>query len=51
MKTPAQDGMDPKSLAKTIKNKGELIADEQLNEDLAVTGKPEKKEQPTNAPE
>ncbi|EMD84528.1 hypothetical protein C725_0458 [Pacificimonas flava] len=40
MKRPAEDGLDPKSLEKTIKTDSEMIAEEQLDEDLSVTGAP-----------
>ncbi len=50
MKTPGKDGMDPQALKKAVKSDGELIPEEQLNEDLAVTGAPEEKRKPQNAP-
>jgi hypothetical protein len=51
MKRPAEDGLDPKTLEKTIKSDSEMIAKEQLDEDLSVTGAPPRDENSTNGPE
>ncbi|MGB3721967.1 MAG: hypothetical protein WA979_04010 [Pacificimonas sp.] len=50
MAKPGKDGMDPQALEKAIKTEDELIPEEQLDEDLSVTGAPEKKQRPQNAP-
>ncbi|MGB7406540.1 MAG: hypothetical protein WA906_12695 [Pacificimonas sp.] len=47
---PAKDGLDPKALDKSISAEKELIPEEQLNEDLSVTGAPERRDGPTNSP-
>lgn len=39
-KSPAQDGLDPEAMKKTVQSKDELLASEQLDEDLSVTGAP-----------
>ncbi|MEO0500095.1 MAG: hypothetical protein AAF205_05995 [Pseudomonadota bacterium] len=49
-KTPADDGLDPEALKKTIRSDEELIPVEQLNEDIAVTGAPPRNERPQDAP-
>ncbi|MEE4349531.1 MAG: hypothetical protein V2J26_04820 [Pacificimonas sp.] len=51
IKSPAKDGLDPQALKKTIDSEGELIAEEQLDEDLAVTGAPPKGDGTKNAPQ
>ena len=51
MKTPADDGLDPQKLQKTIKSDEEMIPEQQLDEDLSVTGAPPKQDGPVNAPD
>ena len=50
MKPPAKDGLDPQKIEKAIKSDEEMIPEEQLNEDISVTGAPPKKDGPVNAP-
>lgn len=45
-KRKPDDGLDPQALEKAVKSEGEMIADEQIREDLAVTGAPPKDERP-----
>ena len=51
MKTPADDGMDPQKLEKTIKSDEEIVPEEQLDEDISDTGAPPRRGGPVNAPE
>lgn len=51
MKTPANDGLDPKALEKEAKSDPELMPEEQLDEDISVTGAPPKDDRAKNAPD
>lgn len=51
MKTPSDDGLDPEALKKQTKTDAELIPEEQLDEDLSVTGAPPKGDRAKNAPD
>ena len=46
MARQTKDGLDPQAMKKRIESEGEIIAEEQLREDLAVTGAPPKKDRP-----
>ena len=51
MKHPTEDGLDPEAIRKKVKSSGELVGEEQLDEDLSVTGAPPEKDGPENAPD